>query len=133
MNDLRTSGENELRNGLAPLFFLPRRVRITHESMAAVTRRRMTLLESTCCRLRRCTHSSNACACRDARSTDGVSMNQMDFTNRRAVVTGGAAGIGLAVATRLAASGAHVALWDRDERALARARDAVGGDTVTHA
>jgi NAD(P)-dependent dehydrogenase (short-subunit alcohol dehydrogenase family) len=60
-------------------------------------------------------------------------MNQMDFTNRRAVVTGGAAGIGLAVATRLAASGARVALWDRDERALARARDAVGGDTVTHA
>jgi len=60
-------------------------------------------------------------------------MNQMDFGNRRAVVTGGAAGIGLAVATRLVASGAHVALWDRDERALAIARAAVGGDTVTHA
>jgi 3-oxoacyl-[acyl-carrier protein] reductase len=60
-------------------------------------------------------------------------MNQMDFRNRRAVVTGGAAGIGLAVATRLAASGARVALWDRDERALATARAAVGGDTVTHA
>jgi NAD(P)-dependent dehydrogenase (short-subunit alcohol dehydrogenase family) len=60
-------------------------------------------------------------------------MNQMDFRNRRAVVTGGAAGIGLAVATRLVASGAHVALWDRDERALASAHAAVGGDTVTHA
>jgi NAD(P)-dependent dehydrogenase (short-subunit alcohol dehydrogenase family) len=60
-------------------------------------------------------------------------MNQMDFRNRRAVVTGGAAGIGLAVATRLVASGARVALWDRDERALASARAAVGGDTVTHA
>jgi len=60
-------------------------------------------------------------------------MNQMDFRNRRAVVTGGAAGIGLAVATRLAASGARVALWDRDERALESARAAVGGDTVTHA
>jgi NAD(P)-dependent dehydrogenase (short-subunit alcohol dehydrogenase family) len=60
-------------------------------------------------------------------------MNQMDFRNRRAVVTGGAAGIGLAVATRLVASGAHVALWDRDARALASARAAVGGDTVTHA
>jgi NAD(P)-dependent dehydrogenase (short-subunit alcohol dehydrogenase family) len=47
-------------------------------------------------------------------------------------VTGGAAGIGLAVATRLAASGARVALWDRDERALAGARAAVGSDTVTH-
>ena len=60
-------------------------------------------------------------------------MNQMDFGNCRAVVTGGAAGIGLAVATRLVASGARVALWDRDERALASARAAVGGDTVTHA
>ena len=49
------------------------------------------------------------------------------------MVTGGAAGIGLAVATRLVASGARVALWDRDERALASARAAVGGDTVTHA
>jgi len=60
-------------------------------------------------------------------------MNQMDFRGRRAVVTGGAAGIGLAVATRLVASGARVALWDRDERALASARAAVGGDTVTQA
>jgi 3-oxoacyl-[acyl-carrier protein] reductase len=41
-------------------------------------------------------------------------MNQLDFRNRRAVVTGGAAGIGLAVVERLAASGAKVALWDRD-------------------
>ena len=45
-------------------------------------------------------------------------MNQLDFANRRAVVTGGAAGIGLAVAERLAASGATVALWDRDAAAL---------------
>jgi 3-oxoacyl-[acyl-carrier protein] reductase len=60
-------------------------------------------------------------------------MNQMDFRNRRAVVTGGAAGIGLAVAARLVASGARVVLWDRDQRALGSARAAVGGDTVTHA
>ena len=60
-------------------------------------------------------------------------MNQMDFRNRRAVITGGAAGIGLAVAMRLVASGARVVLWDRDERALASARAAAGGDTVTHA
>jgi 3-oxoacyl-[acyl-carrier protein] reductase len=41
-------------------------------------------------------------------------MNKLDFEGRRAVVTGGAAGIGLAIAQRLAASGARVAIWDRD-------------------
>jgi 2-dehydro-3-deoxy-L-rhamnonate dehydrogenase (NAD+) len=50
-------------------------------------------------------------------------MNQLDFHDRRAVITGGAAGIGLAVAQRLAAGGAKVALWDRDERALASANE----------
>ena len=39
-------------------------------------------------------------------------MNQIDLTGRAAVVTGGATGIGLAVAKRLEASGARVALWD---------------------
>ena len=47
-------------------------------------------------------------------------MNQLDFEGRCAVVTGGAAGIGLAVGRRLAQSGARVALWDRDAQALAR-------------
>lgn len=54
-------------------------------------------------------------------------MNRLDFRNRRAVVTGGASGIGLAIAHRLIASGARVALWDRDERALARANETLGG------
>ena len=58
-------------------------------------------------------------------------MNQMDFRNRRAVVTGGAAGIGMAVAARLAKSGAVVAIWDRDERALASAQETLGGGTIT--
>src|SRR5205814_69635 len=49
-------------------------------------------------------------------------MNALDFRGRTAVVTGGAAGIGFAVAQRLAASGATVAVWDRDEAALASAR-----------
>lgn len=48
-------------------------------------------------------------------------MNQLDFNGRTAVVTGGAAGIGLAVAQRLARSGARVALWDRDAEGLAAA------------
>jgi 3-oxoacyl-[acyl-carrier protein] reductase len=60
-------------------------------------------------------------------------MNRLDFENRTAVVTGGAAGIGLAVAQRFAASGATVALWDRDEAAFAKAKAAVGPRTVTQA
>ena len=48
-------------------------------------------------------------------------MNQLDMKGRNAVVTGGAAGIGLAIAKRLIASGARVSLWDRDAAALAQA------------
>ncbi len=54
-------------------------------------------------------------------------MNQLDFNGRVAVVTGGAAGIGLATARRLAASGARVALWDRDADALAKAASDLSG------
>ena len=45
-------------------------------------------------------------------------MNNLDFKGRTAVVTGGAAGIGLAIARRLQASGARISLWDRDADAL---------------
>ncbi len=45
-------------------------------------------------------------------------MNQLDMEGRGAIVTGGAAGIGLAIARRLKASGARISLWDRDEAAL---------------
>lgn len=41
-------------------------------------------------------------------------MNQIDLKDRIAVVTGGAQGIGRAVAERFLASGASVALWDQD-------------------
>jgi NAD(P)-dependent dehydrogenase (short-subunit alcohol dehydrogenase family) len=59
-------------------------------------------------------------------------MNRLDFDKRAAVVTGGAAGIGLAIAKRLASSGARVALWDRDMRALDAAKSLLGNDTCVH-
>ncbi len=45
-------------------------------------------------------------------------MNQFDLSGRAAIVTGGAKGLGLAVAKRFLASGARVALWDHDAQAL---------------
>ena len=60
-------------------------------------------------------------------------MNQYDFTQRGAVVTGGAQGIGYAVAQRLLQGRARVALWDRDEAALDEAKAALAryGDVQT--
>ena len=45
-------------------------------------------------------------------------MNQIDLKNRKAVITGGAQGIGRAIAERLLDSGASVSIWDRDELLL---------------
>ena len=52
-------------------------------------------------------------------------MNQIDLKNRKAVVTGGAQGIGLAIAERLLKSGASVSLWDRDESLLMETADSL--------
>ena len=54
-------------------------------------------------------------------------MNRIDLQNRHAVVTGGAQGIGFAVAERLLSSGASVTLWDRDEALLTDAVKELGG------
>ena len=45
-------------------------------------------------------------------------MNTIDLKNKRAVVTGGAQGFGLAITKRFIESGARVAIWDKDEIAL---------------
>ena len=58
-------------------------------------------------------------------------MNQIDLAGRIAVVTGGAQGIGLAVAERFVASGAKVVLWDIDEALLAKARAQIGAAATT--
>ncbi len=54
-------------------------------------------------------------------------MNQLDLEDRGAIVTGGASGIGFAIAKRLQASGARLSLWDRDESALRTAASSLGG------
>jgi 2-dehydro-3-deoxy-L-rhamnonate dehydrogenase (NAD+) len=45
-------------------------------------------------------------------------MNRIDLDHRHAVITGGAQGIGLSIATRFLKSGASVSLWDRDAQLL---------------
>jgi 3-oxoacyl-[acyl-carrier protein] reductase len=55
-------------------------------------------------------------------------MNQIDLKGRCAVVTGGAAGLGLGIARRFAASGARVAIWDVDAKAAAAAAEALGAE-----
>lgn len=73
-------------------------------------------------------------------------MNSYDFKGQVAVVTGGVNGIGAAVAQRLVASGARVAIWDldvvvRDERAaslpadmsLFQTTDVADEESVSHA
>jgi NAD(P)-dependent dehydrogenase (short-subunit alcohol dehydrogenase family) len=52
-------------------------------------------------------------------------MNQLDLRGRAAVITGGAQGIGYAVAERMLKSGAAVALWDINEAQLARAQQSL--------
>jgi NAD(P)-dependent dehydrogenase (short-subunit alcohol dehydrogenase family) len=53
-------------------------------------------------------------------------MNKLDLAGRHAVVTGGAAGLGLAITQRLLASGASVTWWDRDAAAMAAAAAPLG-------
>jgi 2-dehydro-3-deoxy-L-rhamnonate dehydrogenase (NAD+) len=54
-------------------------------------------------------------------------MNRIDLEGRVAVVTGGAQGIGYAIAERMLASGASVVLWDADTGKLAEAKTSLAG------
>ena len=55
-------------------------------------------------------------------------MNKIDLNGRVAVVTGGARGIGYAVAERMLQLGASVALWDMDADRLAEAAARLGAE-----
>jgi NAD(P)-dependent dehydrogenase (short-subunit alcohol dehydrogenase family) len=59
-------------------------------------------------------------------------MNRIDLDGRCAVVTGGAQGIGRAIAERLIASGASISLWDADERLGETAARELNGKTMVN-
>lgn len=54
-------------------------------------------------------------------------MNRIDLEGRKAIITGGARGIGLATAQRMADSGALMELWDIDAAAIDEAVGTLGG------
>ena len=58
--------------------------------------------------------------------TETRAQNNINLTGRNAIVTGGAQGIGRAVALRLARSGARVAIWDMDREGQSLAEE-IGG------
>ena len=53
----------------------------------------------------------------------------MRFENQVAIVTGGAVGLGWELSKRLSLEGCRVAIFDRDEIALAQAKEAIQGQT----
>ncbi len=59
-------------------------------------------------------------------------MNKMDLNGRKAIVTGGARGIGQAIAERLLASGASCSLWDRDVARLEQAEKSLSAAGRLH-
>ena len=52
------------------------------------------------------------------------------FAGRTAIITGGASGLGCAVAKRIVDEGGRVALWDVDADRLAETKDAIGATHV---
>ena len=59
-------------------------------------------------------------------------MNQIDLKDKTAIITGGARGIGFAIAQRITASGARCAIWDLDaDAAIAAAQSLEGAVAVT--
>ena len=59
-------------------------------------------------------------------------MNEFDFKNRTAVITGGGQGFGLDIAKRFLDSGAKVIIWDIDEELLKSAANELGNKNLSY-
>ncbi|MEM9369867.1 MAG: SDR family NAD(P)-dependent oxidoreductase [Pseudomonadota bacterium] len=59
-------------------------------------------------------------------------MNKIDLEGRKAIVTGGAQGIGRAIAERFIASGAFVTIWDVDRSLSEQTVEALGEAYASH-
>ena len=59
-------------------------------------------------------------------------MNDFDFNNRTAIITGGAQGFGLDVAKRFLHSGAKVFIWDVDENLLKKVVNEINNPNLTY-
>ena len=57
----------------------------------------------------------------------------MELAGKTAFITGGASGLGLAVAENFLAAGANVVLFDRNEELLRRAEAELGGRAICRA
>ena len=58
-------------------------------------------------------------------------MNQFDLSNRTAIVTGGAQGLGFGIAKRFIESGAEVIIWDIDKELLNSAKKQLNSNQAT--
>jgi len=58
-------------------------------------------------------------------------MNKLELEGRNAVVTGGASGLGFAIAARLITSGAKVVIWDLDAEAAQAAEKQLGASSIS--
>ena len=59
-------------------------------------------------------------------------MNEYNFENRVAVVTGGAQGFGFAISKRMIESGGKVIIWDIDENAIEVAKNEIKSENFNH-
>jgi NAD(P)-dependent dehydrogenase (short-subunit alcohol dehydrogenase family) len=69
----------------------------------------------------------------NAAPSESFMSNTIDLAGKNAVVTGGAQGIGRAIVERFLASGAAVAIWDRDKALADKAAGALRGKVTTFA